>query len=307
MDAGATKTQVYVGDENGHVLGEGKSGPGNYQICGEEAAEKSYTEAVKSALEAASLTLNDIDYAVLGLSGADDQVDLDILVPMCKKIMGDVPHDVIHDSWLGLRNGAKFGVVSICGTGAGHAGKNQEGDQVQLRNLSFQMGNFGGGGEVVDLALHYAFRSNEGSYKKSGLEQAMVDIFGVDSFDGVNDIMRQNEDEVPDEFIYHIPVATMKLATEGDEVAREIIENMGRELGRFAAAVVRRLGMENEAVPMVLIGSMFKTANPLLIDPYMEEVHKAAKDAFVVIPDEAPVVGALRLAIEAKKDNKVCS
>lgn len=299
LDAGATKTQVVIGDQNYQVLGTGMSGPGNYQLCGIEAAKASFSEAINKAIKDAGIEFSDIVYAVLGISGADEQVDLDILEPACKEIMGDVPHEVIHDSWLGLRNGAKYGVVSICGTGAGHAGKNKEGKKAQLRNLSFQMGNVGGGGEVVDLALHYAFRSNEGTYKKSKLEDAMIKIFGVNTFEEISGIMRANDDYVPEEFVYPIPIETMRLASEGDEVAREIISGMGREEGRYAAAIIKRLGLEEDDVPMVLIGSMFKTGNDLLIGPYMEEVNKVAKGAFPVIPEEAPVIGALKLAIES--------
>lgn len=241
IDAGGTKTHCYVGDESGTILGEGFGGQGNYQLCGADVARISYESAINEALSNAGLHLTDITYAVFfGLSGADEEVDFEVLRPLCKSIVGDIPHEILNDTWIGLRTGAKHGVVSICGTGAAHAGKNRDGQKHILRNLHYELGNMGGGGEVVDQALHYAFRSNEGTYKKTKLEQAIMDIFfEAKTMDEVCNAFRTNDYEVPREQAYHIPIATMKLASEGDEVAKEIISNMGREEGRYAAGVIK--------------------------------------------------------------------
>jgi len=217
---------------------------------------------------------------------------------MCKEIMADIPHAVVNDTWIGLRTGSEYGVISICGTGAAHAGKNKVGERIILRNLSYTLGNLGGGNDVVNSALHYAFRSSEGSYTKSRLEEIMPSIFDVESMDQVSALIRDNDDQVPSEMAYKIPIETMRLATEGDEVAHKIIFDMGREEGRYAAGIIRRLGIEREAVPLVLIGSMFKTGNSILTKPYLDEARKAAANAYIIIPSDPPVTGALKLAID---------
>lgn len=298
LDAGGTKTQCFIGDAKGRVLGEGFGGPGNYQLIGIEAAKASINTAITLALKAAKLNLEDITYGVFGLSGADEAIDFRVLEPMCKSIMGKVQHHIMNDTWIGLRTGAEFGVISICGTGAAHAGKNKEGDSLILRNLYYTLGNLGGGSEVVDKALHFAFRSDEGTYLKTKLEVVIPSLFKVETMDEVCEIIRGNEETVPDDVAYHIPIETMRLATEGDLVAGQIIRDMGKEEGRYAAALINRLGLNEEAVPLVLIGSMFATQNPLLIDPYLEEAKKAASEAYIIVPQDPPVLGALKLAIE---------
>lgn len=298
VDVGGTKTHAAVADEAGMILGEGFGGQGNHQTCGIETASASIKKAMTDAISKAGLKKADIAYAALGVSGADGPEDFEILIPAVEKIMGEIPFKLVHDSWIGLRAGTEdyVGVVSICGTGAGHSGRNCDGQELTLRNLDYLTGNMGGGYEVMEKALHYAFRSEEGTYDKSSLEILIPEIMGVKDMSGVCDIIRR--EAMTAEHEYQIPIATFKAAREGDKVAQEIIRNMGYEEGRYAAAVLKRLDMCDAEVPAVLIGSLFRTGEPLLIDAYMEAVHTAAPKVYAKILDEAPVIGAVRLAID---------
>lgn len=161
IDGGGTKTQCYVGDLNGHLLGEGFSGAANYQMCGKTIAKESIRQSIENALKAASIELIDISYVVLGLSGADEPVDYKVLKPMCSEILGDIPHVILNDTWVGLRLGGVYGVVSVCGTGGAHAGINKAGERLILRNLDYYRGNRDGGKDIVKEALHYAFLSKQ--------------------------------------------------------------------------------------------------------------------------------------------------
>ncbi len=298
VDVGATKTECAITDEKESIMGRGFGGPGNYQVCGIEMAAASMKKAVFSALEEARLSLEDITCAVFGISGADGEEDFQVLVPAVQKIMGKVKTKVLHDAWLGLRVGTTdyVGVVSICGTGAGHVGRNRQGREHSLRNLDYNTGNYGGGNELERKALHYAFRSEEGTWQKSRLEEAVPAVFGVEGMEEVCAILRR--DAMTKEQRYKLPITVFTLAREGDEVSRSLLSSMGYEEGRYAAAVVKRLDMCGEAVPAVLIGSLFHTGEPLLIDAYMKALCETAPKAYAVIPDTAPVMGAVKLAID---------
>jgi len=50
VDAGGTKTQCYVGDETGKVLGEGLGGPGNYQTSSIEKTKASILKSMNAVL-----------------------------------------------------------------------------------------------------------------------------------------------------------------------------------------------------------------------------------------------------------------
>ena len=304
IDAGGTKTHCVIADENENILAEGLAGASQHQLFGIRQTEKNLQLAVSAALKEADLTLQDLSYAVLGMSGADGEDDLALLNPAAEKVLPGVPFRVVHDAWIGMYSALKepFGVVSICGTGAGHAGRNRQGDELTLRNLDYRLGNYGGGGDLVEKALHYAFRSDEGTYEKSALEAAVPPIFGVSTMEDVCRLLKQNP--LSDKERYQLPITVFQLADSGDSVCRMLIQDLGHEEGLYAAAVIRRLHMENEQVPVVLIGSLFHSDDPLLLDPFMEAVRSAAPAAYPVLPTRKPVTGAVRMALFILQDIK---
>lgn len=304
IDAGGTKTHCVIADENENILAEGLAGASQHQLFGIRQTEENLQLSVSAALKEADLTLQDLSYAVLGMSGADGEDDLALLNPAAEKVLPGVPFRIVHDAWIGMYSALKepFGVVSICGTGAGHAGRNRQGDELTLRNLDYRLGNYGGGGDLVEKALHYAFRSDEGTYKKSALEAAVPPIFGVSTMEDVCRLLKQNP--LSDKERYQLPITVFQLANSGDSVCRMLIQDLGHEEGLYAAAVIRRLHMENEQVPVVLIGSLFHSDDPLLLDPFMEAVRTAAPAAYPVLPTRKPVTGAVRMALFILQDIK---
>ena len=304
IDAGGTKTHCVIADENENILAEGLAGASQHQLFGIRQTEKNLQLAVSAALKEADLTLQDLSYAVLGMSGADGEDDLALLNPAAEKVLPGVPFRVVHDAWIGMYSALKepFGIVSICGTGAGHAGRNRQGDELTLRNLDYRLGNYGGGGDLVEKALHYAFRSDEGTYEKSALEAAVPPIFGVSTMEAVCRLLKQNP--LSDKERYQLPITVFQLANSGDSVCRMLIHDLGHEEGLYAAAVIRRLHMENEQVPVVLIGSLFHSDDPLLLDPFMEAVRTAAPAAYPVLPTRKPVTGAVKMALFILQDVK---
>lgn len=304
IDAGGTKTHCVIADENENILAEGLAGASQHQLFGIRQTEENLQLSVSAALKEADLTLQDLSYAVLGMSGADGEDDLALLNPAAEKVLPGVPFRIVHDAWIGMYSALKepFGVVSICGTGAGHAGRNRQGDELTLRNLDYRLGNYGGGGDLVEKALHYAFRSDEGTYEKSALEAAVPPIFGVSTMEDVCRLLKQNP--LSDKERYQLPITVFQLANSGDSVCRMLIQDLGHEEGLYAASVIRRLHMENEQVPVVLIGSLFHSDDPLLLDPFMEAVRSAAPAAYPVLPTRKPVTGAVRMALFILQDIK---
>ena len=129
IDGGGTKTQCVIGDLNRNILSEGIGGASNYQTAGKDVAANSIQMSIDMALLKINIQLKDIQYAVLGLSGADGEMDFIVLNEICKRIFMEVPFKVYHDGWIALRAGSKekWGIVSICGTGHGVAGITKEG------------------------------------------------------------------------------------------------------------------------------------------------------------------------------------
>jgi N-acetylglucosamine kinase-like BadF-type ATPase len=83
-----------------------------------------------------------------------------------------------------------------------------------------------------------------------------------------------------------------------DQIAREIIAEGGRELGKAAAAVIRNLKMERETFPVAYVGGIFKAAGELVLASVREELGVVAPNAYLAPPRFTPAVAAARMAWE---------
>ncbi|BDU51585.1 BadF/BadG/BcrA/BcrD ATPase family protein [Haliovirga abyssi] len=298
FDGGGTKTHCIIGDENGNILATGNGGPANYQTAGVKRAKKSIEEALEEALLEIGISKNDIDLYMFGLAGADQEQDFEIIHKFIKEIVGDKKYKIYHDSWIGLRSGSEdySGIVAICGTGSGFSGRRKDGKEIILRNLDYQLGNSGGGNELAEKAIHFAFRSEEGTFDKTELENVIPKLFSVKDMEEVAEIIR-NED-ISEKVLKKIPIEVFKLANRGDRISQELLISMGETLGRYSASIIKKLEQENEEINIILIGSIYKGESPLLIDSMKQSVRRFVPKAKLIRPDKDPVYGAYFLGVD---------
>ncbi len=298
VDGGASKTLCVIGDEQGRILSKGISSGSSYHVVGLDAAKNAVEIAIGDASGALGINKEDISYTVLGMASADLESDFDALGKAFGTILPPGSFKILNDTWIGLRAGIpdNWGVVSICGTGGACAGRNNAGEEVRLLNLSYELGNCGGGTDIARMALHYAFRSKEKTGTATALEREIPKVMGRKSLDDL--IQTAITMDVNPEDIYEIPVLVGALACEGDAVCQDIFIHIGHEMGEIASGVIRRLGMGAERFAVTLIGSVFKSDCPLLLDEYTTTVHRAAPFADISVANEPPACGAYYLALE---------
>ncbi|HYY41897.1 MAG TPA: BadF/BadG/BcrA/BcrD ATPase family protein, partial [Pyrinomonadaceae bacterium] len=80
-----------------------------------------------------------------------------------------------------------------------------------------------------------------------------------------------------------------------DEVARAIITDAGRELGRAAVAVIRRLQMQRERFQVAYVGGVFR-AGELILSPLRQVINGVAAQAYLAPPQMPPAIAAARMA-----------
>lgn len=297
IDGGATKTHCIIGDEKGTILSQGISSCSNYQIVGAEYAKSSILESLKNAASKIGISADMVDFVLLGLAGADMESDFVVLNKICSEIL-KIPFKIVNDCWIGLRAGVpeNYGVVTVLGTGTNTAGRTRDGKEAILRSMSYELGNRGGGTDILRDALHFAFRSEEGTGPKTQLEAKLPQVLGYKNLsDMVEPVRKGNADP---EKIYAVPPLVFSLASEGDRVCQDILINMGHTIGEMASGVIKKLGMEREELPVTLVGGLLKGSCPLLLDEYTTTVHRTAPYAHIEPAKLEPAEGAYLLALD---------
>jgi len=300
IDGGGTKTRCLIGDLNGNILGDYTLGASNHQTAGEAQAKAIINDVYLGALEKAKINHKDIKYIYLGLSGADLPSDFDLLNNWCSDIFEETSFQVVNDAWIGMRSGLKgtWGAVSVCGTGSNAGACHPDGRKIILSALSYELGNYGGGGHITEKALHYAFRAYEGTGKETALAKELPRLLGAAN---MQDLMSKFYPKrlVDDEDLQKVSPLVFKLANDKDCVCQQILIDMGHVLGEMVTGVIKRVGMENLRVPVVLGGSVYKGNNPLLIDELTTTLHREVPNAYLKIPMMPPVAGAYLSALDS--------
>lgn len=322
VDGGGSKTRCIIGNGSGSTLSEGFSIGSNYQLMGEKGAEAAIREAITHATAKIGITNADIDYTVFGLCGADGEQDFTSLHELCRRVLGHGRFSLHNDAWIALRAGAteNWGVVTICGSGGACAGRNKSGDEVILRNLSYELGNVGGGMDIARRALHCAFRSEEKTGEPTRLEAEIPKLFKKQRMSEIVHVVtaampealskRTEEDEnntasqrglTRDDYmavLYDFPLLVCRLANEGDRVCQDILVRTGSAMGEIAAGVIKRLGMSGIEFNVTLMGGVFYSDNPLFVDEYTTTVHRVAPRARIAVSRQRPDIGAYHLALD---------
>lgn len=305
VDAGATKTFALIADERGRILGFGQGGPGNHQVAGPEPALAEIRRACEEALARAGAS-PPVELGFFGLAGADLPVDFALLTPAIEDMGLAQQVRIKNDTMVALRAGLKrsWGVAVICGTGFNAGGIGPDGREVQLPGLGALSGDWGGGGDITREVIRLICRAWDGRGQPTMLTEMVLEALGLPSVEELISQLYQSEfDYYPGQFdqrrLLGLVPLVFEAAYQGDQVAQDLLVRVGTEVGITASAIIKRLGVEDTDVEVVLGGSVFKGKGPLLVDTVTQVVHRVAPRATIVLPEFEPVVGAVFLALES--------
>ncbi len=300
VDGGATKTYAILGDTHGHIWALGKGGPGNHQAQGGiDRAMGCIAEAVESACQSVGISPADLEYACFCLAGADLPSDYELLGNAIGQRWPGLRFSIKNDTFAGLRAGAPkgWGVVSICGTGNNCAGLAPDGRELQVGGLGYLMGDFGGANDLGREAIRAAFQAVELRGPATRLVQTVLDGMGYANMDDLREGLYLNTADRSR--INWLAPRVFDDATAGDRVAQDLLIRMGTLLGESVTGAIYQLHMTELEVDVVMAGSVWKGANPLMVDAFRLAVHRAAPKARLLHTRYEPVVGAWLLGLEA--------
>ncbi len=303
VDGGASKTMAVIGDREGHVLGVGLSGPSNYQITGLDDTIKNISDAAKMAADKGNVRIDMLDFALLGLAGADFPIDFENLTKGIRSIYPSLEFEVVNDTWVGFRSGtdSDYGGVVIAGTGANFAAAAPDGRRITGRGMGYEWGGQGGAGNLIRDAMHFAFRSHDGTGPKTMLEDAVLATLGFPSYDDLSLYMYKVQSEFAHIYVKAAAIVPQVFifATRGDQVCIDILANLGSSMGEIIGMMIKTLGTQELEQDIVMAGGLFaKGENPILVDSLTLSCHKFVPFARFKMPDIEPAGGAYLMGLE---------
>ncbi len=298
LDGGGSKTAALIAGPTLESLGQGTGGPSNYLRVGIQEASLELGRAIREAAANARIAVDDITYAYCGIAGADHPIAREVLVRSLRTLFPRDNFTVDSDARIALTGaiGLGEGIVVIAGTGSVAFGRNQQGEEERAGGWGPTIGDEGSGYAIARRGLSAVVRAFDGRGTETKLTELLCSEYGMCE---------------PEELPYFVYAPTthaddiarycrvvIDAAQAGDEVARHIFESEGRELASTVLAVARKLRMLEHPFRVAFVGGAFK-AGELLLDPLRRGIRESAPGAELHPPLEAPVRGALRMALRA--------
>jgi N-acetylglucosamine kinase-like BadF-type ATPase len=295
IDVGGTKSHALIADEDGHAVGFGEGGPGNYEVVGWDGLRRTLQAITDQALASAGITRERIAGAGFGVAGYDWPGERE---PTCQAIdaLGlSAPYELVNDAVVGLLAGAAqgWGVVVVAGTSNNCRGRDRQGREGRITGCGPQFAEYGGASEMVARVVQIITLAWSKRGPDTRLTEAFIELTGA------ADVLDLLEGLALGRYRLSAAAAPLifQVAAEGDAVAQEVIRWAGRELGSLAVGVIRQLGMEALAFEVVLAGSLYEGGSTL-IEPLRETIQAVAPGARLVRLTAPPVVGGVLLGME---------
>jgi N-acetylglucosamine kinase-like BadF-type ATPase len=293
VDGGNSKTLAAVADESGQTHGAGRAGTGDiYNAATPDDAIAAIGTAVGEALARAGIAAAELEAAVFSLAGADWPEDFELLEKALRERLGlAVAPLVVNDALGALRGGSPdwTGIAVVSGTYNAVGARHPDG---RVFHLGFWP-DAAGGHELGVAALRAVYHAELDMGPATVLTERALALYGAGDPIGLLYEFTRRGGLTKHEKDRLAPVV-LDAADEGDAVARAIVADKGRVLGRQARACAGRLDLPLEGTRVVLAGGVFGHPTERLADATMAEL----PGALAVRHPAPPIEGALLLALD---------
>ena len=288
IDGGGTKTHALLVDLDGNILATAANGGANWERTGIAATQASLQEIVNRVLSDADLTSSNITAATFGLAGIDWESDKELFVPTVKALNLPANTAFINDSIAALFAGVPSGIgcVSIAGTGGKTSGRSAT---KTLQTMGMDLGEGGGAGQLVSLALDYIARIHHGIEAPSGLTQLILADSGFSNETALFKAVAREEFRISEDLAPEI----FELCRTGDQGAMAISMTVANQHALDVIAMLKKLGLTDSPVNVIRAGGLH-TAGCAIFDQTFENALKSGHPGAVTqVLDISPVYGAV--------------
>lgn len=301
VDGGNSKTDVALVAADGTLLAAVRGPTTSHQAVGLEPGIQRLVGLVEQAATMAGLDPSVRPISTIGVhaaAGADFPSDVRLIEGGLRRVRLSTQDVVVNDCLGALWSGASegWGIVLICGEGVNGAAVAPNGRTVRFDGIGALSGDWGGGGAVGMAGLSAAVRARDGRGPRTTLETVVPAHFGLKRPAAVTRAMYDRR--IDEDRIGELSPVVFRAASDGDAVAREIVDRLADELATMATALARRLGLTRRSVEVVLAGGVFQTDDEPFIERLRARIRAAVPGATLVRPDVRPVAGAALEGLE---------
>ena len=300
VDGGGTKTIGLLTDQDGHILARAESGPSNYHAVGEAQTKKVLADVISQLLTEVNETLEGCTASnpgiqcafCLGLAGVAAPIDQKVIERICDEIGVPENRIVTHDARIGLVGGADklAGVIVISGTGSIVYGMNTEGRETYAGGWGHLLGDEGSGYDIALCALRAVARAADERGSPTQLSDLMLSALGLTQPRNLIPwIHGVSKDQVA-----QLAVDVFGVASAGDSIAQQILDNAADELTVAVHVVIDRLRF-SQPFDVVLSGGIL-THQPTFADLLRNRIETIVPTACICLPKHEPAYGAVILA-----------
>jgi N-acetylglucosamine kinase-like BadF-type ATPase len=296
IDAGNSKTDVCIVSADGELLGSARGGPFRPHVVGAAAAVASIAPAVSEALSRAGSV--SVRHVAACLANADLPVEHEALEAAIAATGWAPAYEVVNDTFALLRAGTDTsrGVAVVCGAGINCTGVLPDGRTVRFAAVGHISGDWGGGGHLWQEAMWWAARAEDGRGPDTALRTALPRHHGLDSMAALIEAVHLRA--LTERQCLELTPVLFDVADGGDRVAVDVVRRQAAEIVALAATSIRRLGVLDEPIDVILGGGVVTAGHAVLMDEIARLLGEAAPHAVLRVVEAPPIVGAALLGLD---------
>ncbi|MFK0061084.1 N-acetylglucosamine kinase [Streptomyces werraensis] len=296
VDAGNSKTDVAVIAPDGTVLSTARGGGFRPPADGLDKAMEALSRTVTEALTTAGAPT--AAHTSACLANADLPVEEEELTEAIASHNWSSTTTVRNDTFAVLRAGVPEprGVAVVCGAGINCVGMRPDGRTARFPALGRFSGDWGGGWALAEEALYHAARAADGRGEPTALSTTLPAHYGVPDMPALIEALHLHR--IPHHRRHEATPVLFTTASQGDAVARSVIDQQATEIAAMATVALTRLDLLDEETPVCLGGSVLAADHPLLTEGIRTKLKAAAPKAVPHVVTERPVLGAALLGLD---------
>ena len=276
------------------------AGQGSAGRAGQSDARRAQQSEARRAQQSEASAGAIAEAGVFALAGADFPEDVRILRKAIESTGVSGSTEVLNDAFGALRAGTErpWGIVLICGQGINAAGVAPNGRSARFDGVGEYSGDWGGAGTLGHEALSAAVRAADGRGRDTILARLVPAHFGVKTPAALSRALYLGR--VPGHRLSELSPLVFWTASQGDDVARSILDRLADELSAMAGALIRRLRMSRLDPEVVLAGGVFRNRDEAFFARLEHGIRSAAPAARPVRLEAPPVLGAALLGLDRR-------